>query len=251
MIIGIAGYAGSGKDTFGQFLLELLPGYKRMAFADSLKDMLKDVAFITKADKEGMRPLYVELGKLGRRQDPNFWIKLLALKKVDVGEDIVITDVRYANEAKWILEHGGRVVYIEKPDVEPANDEELQSFTEMFSLNLLPHKIANYGTPRQLKITAEVFVQNMSNKPKPEEYRPYNVHELVDLVSQDLEIMYNGDKFTLWQVITTTKRENIYLCLATKFTMERDACEVRLNQKELLEKCTYPDGRKCGVKINA
>lgn len=39
IIIGFAGYAGSGKDTAAKPLIDML-GFKRLAFADAIKDML-------------------------------------------------------------------------------------------------------------------------------------------------------------------------------------------------------------------
>lgn len=151
MIIGIAGYAQTGKDTFGQFLLEQLPGYRRMAFADPLKEMLRGVKEATGANKEEMRPLYVELGKLGRKIDPYFWIKKLN-EQCD-SDDIVITDVRYANEAKWVLFNGGSLFYMKRSGFEPANDEERQSIGELLSLYKL-YMVYNNGSLEQLRAVA-------------------------------------------------------------------------------------------------
>jgi len=39
MIIGLSGYASAGKDSVAQILVEKF-GYKRMAFADAIRDIL-------------------------------------------------------------------------------------------------------------------------------------------------------------------------------------------------------------------
>jgi hypothetical protein len=46
-------------------------------------------------------------------------------------EPTVITDVRYVNEAQRIVDLGGVVIYIARPDIGPANDEEARSITEL------------------------------------------------------------------------------------------------------------------------
>ena len=109
MIIGFAGYSKVGKDT----AFDALPStFTRVAFADPLKRELADTLMITidelQAKKEEYRHLMVSLGRSRRLEDPDYWIK--AVQPLPA-EDIAFTDVRYANEADWIMRQGGYVAH--------------------------------------------------------------------------------------------------------------------------------------------
>lgn len=150
MVIGLAGYAQSGKDT----LLLQLQGlgdkkYVRFAFADALKHEIKqrisdeygiDVFNCTSEEKNSVRHLMVELGAARRAEDPNYWInQTLANIKQAMEEDPsiipVITDVRYENEAD-ILEAefpGSKLVVINRYGNGPANDQEAEFTSKLYA----------------------------------------------------------------------------------------------------------------------
>ncbi len=146
IIIGISGYARSGKDTASEALTDR--GFKRMAFADALKADLKEM--IGKAlssigldpklyddmvanNKELARPLMVEYGRIMRALYAPYWIDRVQYEMISSGlKEFTITDVRYENEAKMIRESGGIVIGINRLFVDPANEEERMSF-EKFS----------------------------------------------------------------------------------------------------------------------
>lgn len=153
MILGLCGYAQVGKDTIGA----ALENYKRLAFADALKAevtiMLASQGIIVDLwgeDKAEWRDMLVFWGAKRRSQDPDYWIKQLVLRNAkELKEDrCVITDVRYANEVRWIQKHNGLVVRVNRPGYDPANDEERRSFKEI-DLMELP-AIINDGTPEQV-----------------------------------------------------------------------------------------------------
>lgn len=148
MLVGFSGYSQSGKDTAAA---ALFPRYTRRAFADALKREYAEAHGITVAelerDKEKHRPGLVELGRRRREEDPDYWIKRLDLTGLS---DIVITDVRYPNEAKWVLNQGGEVIYIFRPDVHPANKEEQMSIAAILQECLFNHVIHNDGTVEEL-----------------------------------------------------------------------------------------------------
>lgn len=140
-IIGISGYARSGKDTFyNRSALHLKSRNlesARYAFADALKEeldaLLKEhvgISSFTEQDKEKelIRPLLVTYGtELRRRLDPNCWInkiKSRVLTDADQGKYVFITDVRFENEAQWVKSQGGSMVYVERAGIKPANGEE-------------------------------------------------------------------------------------------------------------------------------
>lgn len=140
-IIGISGYARSGKDTFyNRSALHLKSRNLesiRYAFADALKEeldgLLKEhvgISAFTEKDKEKelIRPLLVTYGTELRRQlNPNCWIdKIKSRVLADAGEGkyVFITDVRFENEAQWVKSQGGTMVYVERDSIKPANGEE-------------------------------------------------------------------------------------------------------------------------------
>ena len=126
MLIGISGKAQSGKDTLGKFLCER---YRCLHyyFAKPLKEGAKIMFALTDdqiANKEvpiepwGISPrtIYQRLGtEVGRGIDVNIWVKNAEMfVKSVAGRTVVITDVRFDNEALWIHNRGGVVINIER-----------------------------------------------------------------------------------------------------------------------------------------
>lgn len=118
-VIGIAGPAGVGKDTAADYLVGQLPQYRKVAFADPLKEMLRtglslDAAQLYGNDKETIdhryecspRHIMQTLGTEWGRQliHPDIWVRALAAR---IGaERVVISDVRFQNEADFVRERG-------------------------------------------------------------------------------------------------------------------------------------------------
>ncbi len=139
-IIGLCGAAGSGKSAAADVLCREY-GFAAFAFADSLRDMLFaflgaqgiDHIWITEPRyKERIIPqlgvsgrhLMQSLGDWGRAIDPDFWVKALARSaglactsppsRFPVHDRIVVTDVRFPNEAEWIRKQGGVLVHLSR-----------------------------------------------------------------------------------------------------------------------------------------
>lgn len=142
-LIGVTGFARSGKDTFYERSKTLLEksGKKacRFAFADALKnecdDFLKEhtgiSAFTSEPkEKEMIRPFLVTYGTdIRRKLDQNCWIKKIQqeiINKLDEGYFVFVTDVRFKNEAEWIKMNGGFVVNVNREGIGPANHHEHQ-----------------------------------------------------------------------------------------------------------------------------
>ena len=136
MIFGIAGAARAGKDTTGAAILKAVGGV-RVAFADALKAEVCDTFGLSQEfvaeNKEKIRPLLVEWGRARRMIQPDYWVKAAEAKVVSAAETgvVAITDVRYKNEAEWVLGLGGFVIYVTRPGFPPANAEERESLGEM------------------------------------------------------------------------------------------------------------------------
>jgi hypothetical protein len=132
MLIGLCGFARSGKDTVGNIIADKL-NLHRVAFADALKSevcrafgiTLKELA----ANKELWRPMLVEWGRARRRVEPDYWINEVAaaIDSAKAAGDVAgfyLPDCRYINEIEWIQEQGGKVFYLHRNGYGPANDEE-------------------------------------------------------------------------------------------------------------------------------
>lgn len=143
IVIGIAGYAKAGKDTFVSIAKTILErnDYRaiRVAFADKLKDEVQgmlydnqfklDVKKLTPEEKERVRPLFVFWGCQRRYESEgglywvdvvNDWLEDIVYEYKEHGESTerivaLISDVRFPNEAKWIHETWkGQVVHLRR-----------------------------------------------------------------------------------------------------------------------------------------
>ena len=132
MLIGISGKAGAGKDTLGKYLCD---EYRcvHYYFAKPLKEGAKVMFNLSDEQIEnkekviepwGMSPrkIYQLLGtEVGRGIDVNVWVKNAEMfVRQNAGFTVVVTDVRFSNEAFWIHNRGGIVINIvrDKDDIE-------------------------------------------------------------------------------------------------------------------------------------
>ncbi len=163
MLVGIAGAAGAGKDTAAQILHDKL-GYTVDWFAWPIKAMLNAgfgwtfVQWQDRAWKEAIQP---ELGfspreaaqKLGTEWrdamgDNLLWAKMLKARRLKL-HDIVIADVRFPHEQKWIHDNNGIVIFIDRPGTTPieANNHASEN---SFNFRQCDGFILNSGTVEDL-----------------------------------------------------------------------------------------------------
>ncbi len=150
-VIGIAGYARCGKDTFVGIAKNILTknGYTplRVAFADKLKEeseaMLKANKFSATVYTEDtdakklIRPLLVWWGCQRRYESEGglYWVNRVDDQLRDLARDMVdggmspervvalVSDVRFANEAKWVHEQwGGVVIHLKRWSTKEVRD---------------------------------------------------------------------------------------------------------------------------------
>lgn len=139
MIIGIAGFQGSGKDTIADYLCNVY-GFKRDSFAATLKDAVAavfgwdrellegrtresrawretvDTWWATRLNMPGLTPRLV-LQRWGtevarRAWHDDTWIASLENRLNQAQNDIVITDVRFPNEIQAVRNAGGVVIRV-------------------------------------------------------------------------------------------------------------------------------------------
>lgn len=137
----ICGFARTGKDTLGTALLDILPGSRKVAFADLLKNAgnlflerldLHGLADLHRdADKARFREFLVAGGKMARALDPDVFANdaaHAAKMNLQAGRCVVITDWRYANELVAVqticAPHPVVTIRLHRESTGPANEEE-------------------------------------------------------------------------------------------------------------------------------
>jgi hypothetical protein len=141
-LIGIAGFARTGKDSLASILAHLLEEQsyrcKITSFAyylkkdiDSFLQSRLNISAFTEdpKEKEIIRPLLVCWGtKIIRDKiDREYWIRKMHNVRVvhrSQGIKTIIPDVRFQNEVEWIHSLGGATIYIEREGVNPINQDE-------------------------------------------------------------------------------------------------------------------------------
>lgn len=131
--VGICGFAGSGKSTVAQMLVEEF-GFAVRGTGKPLKDML--LAFgLTQAEVDGVgkelpcarllgrtpRHAQITLGTQWGRQliHPDLWAEAW-LRAIPPGARVLNDSMRFPNEERVIRQLGGLVVRIERPGVGPV-----------------------------------------------------------------------------------------------------------------------------------
>jgi hypothetical protein len=170
-LIGLIGRARSGKDTVAGYLA-MQHKFTHVAFADPFKEML-EVAFgginFRDGDREqpidwlgkSPRQLLQTLGtEWGRNQiHPDLWTLITerkVLKAIDFNRSMIISDVRFHNEADMILKHGGELWQIQRDTTETVNAH----ISEQYSWDTYQTKtIENNGSLAELYIEVEKAYQ--------------------------------------------------------------------------------------------
>tara|TARA_Y100000296_G_scaffold84756_1_gene118754 strand:+ start:2526 stop:3092 length:567 start_codon:yes stop_codon:yes gene_type:complete len=141
-LIGICGFARTGKDSLARFFESLLSTsnqrckitsfayYLKKDIDDFLQSRLNISAFTEDPiEKEIIRPLLVCWGTeiIRNKIDTDYWIRKMHNVRVvhrSQGITTIIPDVRFANEVEWIHSLGGTTIYIEREGVGPINSDE-------------------------------------------------------------------------------------------------------------------------------
>ena len=177
-IIAITGLAGHGKDTVGTFLN--LIGFQQYAFADSLKEDLLKLNPYAGLSKTGMVRLGQIVQTVGWTEakknpevrrllqvygtevirhsfDQNVWVDRLSTKIFKAkSRKVVITDLRFVNEARWVHDTmGGEIWRVVRPmqDVDMPMDDRAKIHSSEMEIAAIHAdiEIANTGTLEDLK----------------------------------------------------------------------------------------------------
>lgn len=184
MIIGLTGKRGVGKDVVGAYLVKN-HAFERKSFADPLKHSVATLFDIPFEDIDRMKldgTTYIGIGNatssddlelsnprkmLSFREflqrysteahrdsfDLDFWVNVsLPLNGFYSGRAIVVTDVRFANEAERISELGGHVIKIVRPDLDDKDHHRSETEQEEIEPDYV---IKNEGTIEELYSNVE------------------------------------------------------------------------------------------------
>jgi hypothetical protein len=182
MLVAFTGKAGAGKDTAAQILIDKY-GYRKLSFADRLKDILsilfswdRDMLEGRTEESRQWRETVDELwsAALGRditprrmmqefgtdifrdRFHPAIWV-LCVERMLSLGgsaENYVITDCRFENEAAMITRMGGHIVEIYRNDVAVSGHISDAGISAAY----VHEKIDNNGTISELESAVDEFM---------------------------------------------------------------------------------------------
>lgn len=182
-LIGLVGYAQSGKDSAADALEER--GYTRLAFADGVREALyalnpyvpiprhiqEDWKLWTHMGNTTMHELVEAVGwdraktvpevrrllqfmgtEAGRDiHGADCWVNR-AMAKAPKGGRVVFTDVRFPNEADAIKRRGGYLVRISRPGYGPANGHQSETNIDGIECDMLWHNDATLEDWRQVAL---------------------------------------------------------------------------------------------------
>ena len=167
MLIGLAGYARSGKDTVGD-LLCTEHGFERTAIADPLRAILLtidpyvrrqvsnfgwDAAKATGSTRHQLQMLGQAIGE----QFGKDFLIYHALYAYAPDRNFVVTDIRTAVEAEAIRSQGGFIIRVERDGVGPANNH----YTER-GIADVDAVILNNGSKEDLAVMLQKCLDGLS-----------------------------------------------------------------------------------------
>lgn len=159
MIIGLTGYAQSGKDTVASILVEQY-GFTRVAFADKIREFLyetgpdylrylvDEVGWEKAKQNKTVREMLQNTGVGARKVfGDNFWVHQAMGSIASAYPNIVVTDVRFLNEANTLRENGGQIWRITRLGVSAVNSHISESQLDNYNVD---QTFLNNGTVEDL-----------------------------------------------------------------------------------------------------
>ncbi len=181
MIIGLSGYAQSGKDTVAE-LLCLNYGYKRVAFADAIRESIlrlnpmlgngirageyaEDYGWdVAKANPEIRRLLQCMGTEVGRQLvGDNVWVDI-AMRTIDANpeQNWVVTDVRFPNEASAIKSRSGYMLRVNRLNHSAVNNHASEHAMDNY---MFDNVVINDGTLDDLSDNVFMLMRSVFKLP--------------------------------------------------------------------------------------
>jgi len=183
-LVGVIGRKRSGKDSFAATLVEEF-AFQRVAFADPLKDVALAVDPLIHLEQltpyvahkarlseavaaigwERVKDEYPEarrilqvLGVAVRDKRPDFWLGLALEKIASAPAPVVVTDVRFPNEAEALVDRGGFIVRVLRDGTmipgQHVSETALDDYPEDFT-------VSNNGTLDDLRGVARTIADSI------------------------------------------------------------------------------------------
>lgn len=141
-VIGLNGFAGSGKDTVAQYFIQN-HGYRKISMADAVKDVLsivfgwdrymlagetpesrewREIPDVYWTEKLGydftpriaMQQIGTDLFR--KHFDQEIWCNVVRKKIHDTFDKVIIPDCRFLNEMKIVWDFGGDIIEVQRGD---------------------------------------------------------------------------------------------------------------------------------------
>lgn len=194
MFIGLNGWPSSGKDTVAATLTAEL-GYRQYALADKVREAMylinplidpaggsmrvRDVVDRFGWTRAKRHPRYgAEIRQLMQRVGTDsartvfgdsVWVDTLSqaidadlrIAATERPRGVVVSDVRFPNEAKWVNARGGVVVRVDRAGVGPVNDHASEM---MLPEHLVGCVLRNDGDLDDLRRTALTLADRLGNR---------------------------------------------------------------------------------------
>ncbi len=188
MIVGIAGYIGSGKDTIADYLITF-KGFKRMSYAGPLKDaiasifgwdrdLLEGTTTYSREWRDIVDPWWAERlnipnltprfvlqqwgTEVGRRAfHDDIWIASIENQLRTTKDNIVLSDCRFPNELRSIKRIGGLTIRVTRGNNPPWHDAAIAyNFGDKDSLKILQSYNVHASEYSSVGLDYDYYVEN-------------------------------------------------------------------------------------------
>jgi hypothetical protein len=202
LLLGFAGLKGSGKDTAADLVAKHFPAntVARVAFADPLKRMALAAGYpehVLWGPTEARAWVHPQTGvsarrflqvmgtEAGRGLSPTIWIDLFRATFAQIQslsgayertlgfvpsaaappiQLVLVTDVRFANEAEALPKLGGRVLLIQRPGIDTGDPHESERWAREDAPRTVDWQIPNDGTLRDLETQMQRVVFRLATQ---------------------------------------------------------------------------------------
>jgi hypothetical protein len=176
-LIAISGKLGTGKTTL-ETLIAKHRTTKQIAFADGLKESYMAIfpggasPYTTEGKATIIPELGISVGKFlqdfgeaGRQYNPSLWLYSVGRKVAVYSKTLyIVTDCRFPNEVAYVQKLGGKVIRLERDNVDPAalagRDHAHVSETALDNFDGFDLVIQNNGTLAELEDTVTSWLND-------------------------------------------------------------------------------------------
>lgn len=178
-LVGLSGYAGSGKDEVGRLLVER-HGFVRFAKGDLIKDaalginpalpvplrnLINDVGWEGAKEFDEIRRFLQDLAdEVVRVCGCDVWNDALYEKIERTDRPVVLTRLSLPIEAQRVLDYGGEVWRIDRPGFGPVNDHPNETALDDWEFDYI---ILNGGTLDELASSVAFIVSSAAVPSSP------------------------------------------------------------------------------------